>query len=220
MPSAKKVEITDAELGKALRKKGLSLDKYVETRQRFAVSPTRARAIASSSRLSIDTYADALEQGFDHRQIIRLAEGRFNLQIVLEIMKRGKATLEEALEACEAGVPMLGSYSYPNLRGERFNISHQEIIAGIKKATAVQANKENFLAFLYDYRLDEGQALAAAKAWVHPPEYVYALRTLGMSHEEIMERCKSYGDTQEFERDMYAASIVASRRKTASLCRT
>lgn len=210
MPSQAKVVITDTELGKALRRKGASLDKYVEARQKLGVSPTRARVIASTPRLHIDAYAAAVGQGLNHAEIMEIVSGPFNLQVVVTLLDKGDATLDEALEACEAFVPIMGSYSYERLRGPAFNLTHHVIVDSVIMANKAGADKEKFLALAYEHGVNEAHALEAATARIDPHIYMHAVQRLGHSHEDIMASCASYHETREFERDIYATIVAGS----------
>jgi hypothetical protein len=210
------VKITDAELGLALRK-GISLDKYVEARRRLGLNPTRARAVASLQRLQIEHYQEALTVGLRHGQIVRLARGKFSLRPIIDLMRSG-ATLEEAYEVCESSAPITGSYSYCSLRSREFGLSHREIIRLVDVANSKQGViAQRFLELVVGVKTDETLALEVAQTDLTPMYYLIATTRFDMTHEEIMDRCKTYQDTQEFERELHDVGIAEHRAAMAAL---
>ncbi len=214
MPTAT-IEITDVELGRAF-KKGASLDKYVQVRRKFGISTRRALEV-SLSKLSIDDYADALQQGLRHGQIIGLANDPISLRCILDLMKHSRATVDEAYEACEVFVPLTGAYAYPSMRCD-YEVSHRDIVAAISRlAGAPGVNRRLFLAYTFCLKLNETQAIEAGRAGIDPALYAYATWDLDMIHEEILDRCKTAEEMHQFGREIHEMSLIETKTAMAQL---
>lgn len=220
MPTTKEIEITDTELGRALRK-GVNLDKYVEVRQRFGISPTRARVVATLNNLSVENYAKASSLGLTHSTIVGLARAGFSVGSIVMYMDHRGVTLDEAVEAYEYSISPHGMCGYSSLRFDH-GISHREIIRLAAIAGTSGYVQQRFLEFVCFVGLDETRALEAAESYISPVSYVVAMLNLELPHHELVEICATQADTETFESELrtimdaeYRAAMTELRRQNA-----
>lgn len=201
MPLTTEIEITDAELGLAL-KKGVSLDKYVEVRRKSGISPTRARNVASIRNLTVEDYETASSLGLRYGQIIGLTQSSVSIKYVLDFMKAG-ATYDEAFEACRAYALINGSFGYVALRFGSLGISHRAIVDACLVAVEADVSRELYLAYTFVTGISSTHAIEAARVLIDPVYYILATAQ-EFSHQEIIDSCSTQYDMDQFQKRIAA----------------
>lgn len=205
MPTATTVTISDEQLLKELGaplQAGVSLDRYVEARRILGLTTRQARryAAASVSRANLNVFKDALDLGLRPSQILGLIETRRSLAYITTLMKRGGATIDEAVEAWGVGITDVGGFSYTALRQR--GVSHRQLIDEWTIAAKEGLRKDFYMAYRFAVKLTEAQAIEITRTELDPVTYVAAVEQ-GFDHDVMVNRDRIWRQQmQDFTRQI------------------
>lgn len=190
MTATTSVTVSDEQLLKELAaplRAGVSLDRYVEARRTLGLAVRQARryAAASEGRARSRDFQEALDLGLRPNQILGLIETRRSLVYITTLMKRGGATLDEAVEAWGVGITDVGGFSYTALRQR--GASHRSVIDEWATAAKEGVRKDFYMAYRFAVKLTVAQAIEITRTELDPVTYVAAVEQ-GFEHDVIVNR--------------------------------
>lgn len=206
---APKVNITGNELLRAYSK-GVSLDKYINARG-LGFKITNALVIAASKpAVTIEALSECIGLGMRESEIVGLIKTKRNLGYIAGILKYTSASIDEAVAAFDANVPANGGFGYIALRSGQYKIAHQEMVDASEIARSASVSRELFMAYTLVLKLDEARAVDAAQVLLDPTYYV-AATSQGLSHQEIIDHCDTFGHKEQFQLEVTRTANQQSR---------